>query len=81
MTVDAAEATAISNFIMESCDLAQLADDCDIFETRIANSLFSIELMTFIESEFSVKIMTADLGMSNFNSVNAIERFLERKRV
>jgi len=78
--MDVAETTAIRNFIIESCDLAQLADDCDIFETGIANSLFAIQLMTFIESEFSVKVTTDDLGMINFNSVNAIERFLERKR-
>ncbi len=78
--MDVAETTAIRNFIIESCDLAQLADDCDIFETGMANSIFAIELISFIESESSVKVTTDDLDMTNFNSVNAIERFLERKR-
>jgi acyl carrier protein len=76
-----AEATAIRDFIKESCSLTDLADNCNIFETRIANSLFVIELMTFIESEFAVKVTTDDLGLENFNSVKAIERFLELKRV
>lgn len=74
------ETTNIRNFIQSSCQLADLADDCDIFETRLANSLFSIELMLFIEKEFSVKITTGDLDLANFSSVNAIEGFLERKR-
>ena len=78
--MNAAETEAVRNFIIESCDLSQLANDCDIFETKIANSLFSIELMTFIESELSVKITTDDLGMANFCSINAIERFVESKR-
>jgi acyl carrier protein len=78
--MDVAEKSAIRNFIIESCDAAQLADDCDIFETGMANSIFAIELISFIESESSVKVTTDDLDMTNFNSVNAIERFLERKR-
>lgn len=75
-----AEAITIRNFIIESCNLSELEDDCDIFETRIASSLFVIELMSFIESEFSVKVTTDDLSLENFNSVQAIGRFLELKR-
>jgi len=78
--METSEATMIRNFIMESCDLPQLDDDSDIFGTGVANSLFAIQLMTFVESEFSVRITTDDLKLSNFCSVNAIERFLERKR-
>jgi acyl carrier protein len=75
-----AEATTVRDFIKASCNLPELEDDCDIFETRIANSLFVIELMMFIESEFAVKVTTDDLDLENFNSVKAIERFLELKR-
>ena len=78
--MNAAETAAVRNFIIEACGVPQLSDDCDIFGTKIANSLFSIELMTFIENEFSVKITTDDLGMANFCSVDAIERFVQSKR-
>jgi len=74
------EASTIRNFIIESCDLTELEDNLDIFGSGIANSIFVIELMSFIESQFSVKITMDDLALGNFNSVQAIECFLQGKR-
>jgi len=74
------ESRVIRNFIMQSCNLDALEDDCDIFEERIANSLFVIELMTFIENEFAIKVTTDDLSLKSFNSVASIEDFLACKR-
>lgn len=78
--MNATERTAVENFIVRSCHLDQLEGDCNIFETGLANSLFAIQLMTFIENEFSVKVTTGDLDLSNFASLDAIERFVQQKR-
>ena len=43
------------------------------------NSLFTIDLVTFIEREFSVKITMDDLSMENFNTIDNIVTFVSSK--
>lgn len=67
-------------YILENIGIPELADDFDIFESGIVNSLFAIELMTFLEKSFHIKVTMDDLDMDNFKSVNAINDFLMRKK-
>ena len=70
----------VRDYIMENAGLTELDDNCDIFETGVVNSLFAIELMTFLEGTFSIKVTMEDLDMSNFSSVNATCEFIKRKQ-
>lgn len=69
----------IRGYILENINLPDLADDYDIFEAGIVNSLFAIELMTFLEKTFSIKVTMDDLDMENFKSVASTSEFVRRK--
>ncbi len=56
-----------------------LKDDEDIFGTKLVASLFAMQLVLFVEKEFKIKVENQDLDLKNFNSVNAITDFIERK--
>ena len=70
----------IREYIVENVGNPDIDDDLDIFETGIVNSLFAIELMTFLEKSFQIKVTMDDLDMENFKSVNAAGRFVQQKK-
>lgn len=82
MSMEAIQPTkeAIRSFILESINIPDLNDDDNLFETGIVNSLFAIQLMTFLEKSFSIEVTMDDLSMDNFQSVNATSLFVERKQ-
>ena len=53
--------------------------DDDIFKLGLVNSLFALELVVFLEKEFSITIENEDLDLNNFSSVNNIEKFIRKK--
>ena len=57
----------------------QLGDEDDIFSGGYVNSLFAMQLIAWLEKEFGVVVADSDLQIGNFNSVNAIVAFVERK--
>ncbi|SFS44459.1 acyl carrier protein [Marininema halotolerans] len=54
--------------------------DTEIFEEGLVNSLFAIQLMTFLEKEFGIKITMDDLDMDNYKSIHAIGEFVRRRQ-
>lgn len=70
----------IRNFILGSINLPDLSDDDNLFESGIVNSLFAVQLMTFLEKSFKIEVTMDDLSMDNFQSVNASSLFVERKQ-
>jgi acyl carrier protein len=58
-----------------------LQDDEDIFALGFVNSLFAMQLVLFVEQEFSIAIENEDLDFENFRTINAIARLVERKQV
>lgn len=69
----------IRRYILENVNIPDLDDEFDIFDAGIVNSLFAIELMTFLEKTFNIKVTMDDLDMENFKSVNATSEFVRRK--
>jgi methoxymalonate biosynthesis acyl carrier protein len=69
----------VKRFIMSSINIAQLGDDDDLFESGIVNSLFAVQLMTFIEKNFAIEVGMDDLDIENFKSLNATTAFVVRK--
>ncbi|EPR13611.1 acyl carrier protein [Ruminiclostridium papyrosolvens] len=73
-------AEKISEYIMMNTNLNSIDYNLDIFEEGLVSSLFAIELMTFLEKNFEVKVTMDDLDMENFKCVNNIVKFVENKR-
>jgi len=59
---------------------AEIKDDDDIFENGFVNSLFAVELVAFTENTFDIEVEDEDLDLANFNSIDALVGFIERKR-
>lgn len=71
---------AIRNFIQASINVDDLGDDADLFESGIVNSLFAVQLMTFIERTFAIEVGMDDLDLANFKSIDATAAFVARKQ-
>jgi acyl carrier protein len=69
----------VRNFINNSINIDGLGDDENLFESGIVNSLFAVQLMTFVERIFRIEIGIEDLDVGNFKSVSATAMFIERK--
>ncbi|MEV7141501.1 acyl carrier protein [Streptomyces tauricus] len=52
----------------------------DYFEQGNANSLFALELVTFVEREFSVVVEVEDLDLDNFRTLARTAEFVRTKR-
>jgi len=56
-------------------------DNTMIFENGLIDSMGLIHVIDFIEQEFNIMLSDVDLQVENFASVNAIEKFLEKKSI
>jgi acyl carrier protein len=56
-----------------------VGDDDNLFESGIVNSLFAIQLLTFIEKNFAIDVGADDLDLNNFKSLNATAVFVSTK--
>jgi methoxymalonate biosynthesis acyl carrier protein len=56
-----------------------LADGDDIFALGFGNSLFAMQLVDFVETEFAVTVDDQDLDVANFSTIGAIGALVERK--
>lgn len=57
-----------------------IADEDDIFARGLVNSLFALELVTFLENSFRITVENEDLDLNNFSRIAAMAAFVERKR-
>ena len=69
----------VKRFILSSINIAHLGDDDNLFESGVVNSLFAVQLMTFIEKSFAIEVGMDDLDIENFKSLNAATAFVARK--
>lgn len=58
-----------------------LNDADDIFALGFVNSLFAMQLVMWLEKEFSITITETDLDIKNFNTIDAIAALIGRKTV
>jgi methoxymalonate biosynthesis acyl carrier protein len=70
----------ITNFLLSSINIANLNDDDHLFESGVVNSLFAVQLMTFLEKNFAIEIGMDDLDIANFASVNSTTAFVMKKK-
>lgn len=71
----------IKQFIIETTFSSsdQLKNDTLIFVQGIFDSMGFISLYNFIEETFSIKVEDSELLEDNFESIDAIASFIERK--
>lgn len=70
----------LEGFILEASGMDYLDYETRIFDEGIVNSLFAIELMTFMESKFQIKVKMEDLDFENFQTINSIYEFVLKKQ-
>jgi methoxymalonate biosynthesis acyl carrier protein len=78
-TEEIAVKESIRRFILSSIAIPHLKDDDDLFESGIVNSLFAVQLMTYVEKAFSIEVGIEDLDIENFKSLNATTAFILKK--
>lgn len=71
--------TKIRAFLSKHLRNHEPGDDDDIFAQGLVNSLFAMQLVTFIETEFGLAVENEDLEIENFSTINAIAALVERK--
>ncbi len=68
-----------SNLVLLDDEVA-LKNDADIFALGFVDSLFALQLISFLEETFAIEVNDQDLDISNFNSVAAIVAFVNKKK-
>ncbi len=57
----------------------KINDDTLLFDEGIFDSMGLLNLISFLENDFSIKIADSELDATNFGSINAIASFLAMK--
>ena len=82
MAIDVATAKRkIRDYIVQTshADANKIKDESLIFKEGFFDSMGFIMLITFLEEEFGIKTVDSDLIEENFESINAISEFIQRK--
>jgi acyl carrier protein len=77
-------AQALEEFIIRDLMVADgdvsLSPDASLIESGIVDSLGILRLVAFIEENFSVVVDDIDVIPENFDTINAMNSLVERKR-
>jgi acyl carrier protein len=76
-TKDKIKTFIVENFLFGSED--GLKDETSFLEEGIIDSTGILELVTFLEEEFSITVEDEELVPENLDSINNVTAFLERK--
>lgn len=68
-----------SNLVVFKEDVI-LKNNDNIFERGFVDSMFALQLVSFIEEEFALELDNNDLEVSNFTSVDRIVNFIKSKK-
>lgn len=58
---------------------ATLDEDVSLLETGMIDSLNLVKIILFIEEEFQIKLSDEDLTPENFETLNAMQKFIGKK--
>lgn len=70
----------IKGFLEPNLGGQELSDQDDIFSLGYVNSLFAMQLVVFIEREFSLTIGPEDLEFDNFRTVSGMAGLVAAKQ-
>ena len=82
MHVEVTQIEQLRNFISEITftDSKKIKDDTLIFEEGIFDSLGFLSLIGFLDEEFGIEVSNDELIEENFESINAIAKFINSKK-
>ncbi len=69
----------VRRFIQRFVSGKDFKDDTNIFEKGMVNSLFAMQLVSFVEKEYDITVENEDIDMENFKDVNSIVKMIESK--
>ena len=69
----------IREFLGRFIEESRVGDDDNIFETGLVNSLFALQLVSFIEQEFDISIENEELDIQHFKDINSIASLISKK--
>lgn len=61
-------------------DPAQLKDDTPLISTGILDSIATLKLVSFLESQFSIQLEAHEAGVDYLNTIADIAQLVESKR-
>jgi acyl carrier protein len=72
---------AVKSYVLEKTftDKDKISDDTLIFKEGYFDSMGFIFLITFLEEKFNIATQDRDLVEENFESINAISKYILRK--
>jgi acyl carrier protein len=69
----------ITENFMFAMEETQLSDSDSLVEHGLIDSTGILELVSFLEEKYSIKIHDTELVQENLDSINALTRFLQTK--
>jgi len=71
----------IRNFVCKTTfsDPKKINDGTLLFDEGIFDSMGLLNLISFLEEDFKIKVEDSELDAGNFGSIDAIASFLEKK--
>jgi len=69
----------IRTFLSKYINNDAYANADNLFTKGLVSSLFAMQLVAYLESNFNLAIDNSELDIENFKSVDAISDFVERK--
>ena len=73
------EREKIREFVLSYVRDDSLEDHENMFDLGYVNSLFAMQLVTFVEKSFQMSLGRADLKLANFQSIDAIVELVARQ--
>jgi acyl carrier protein len=72
----------LRKFISETTfsDIDKIKEDTLLFEEGIFDSLGFLSLISFLNEEYGIDVTNDELNEENFNSINAIFEYIEKKK-
>jgi len=71
--------TSLRQFLANYIRTQDFDDSQDIFKSGYVNSLFAMQLVLHVEGSFGITVENEDMDIANFNSVDALTRFVGSK--
>lgn len=69
----------IGTFISRAIEQRDVDPEEDMFASGLANSLFAMQLVDFVEREFGIEIESEDLEIDNFRTIARVAALVDRK--
>ena len=69
----------VRRFLAEVFFVDDVANDASFLEQGIVDSMGMVELVTFLETTYSIKVADDELVQENLDSLDNIAAFIERK--